>query len=158
MHSAPVLTVGELTSVLILVVVLGVLVLTVVVLVVVLVTGVVAVDELEHAHDDGTGLGGYDMANVAKNVINKANGGAQRPSLELQNSVVSQVKDWSSVPKNRTVAIKTCYATGIIMGMADGKFHGEVMNWTPVTFSSGLNVPFSKPATMPSLAHSVTSL
>ena len=67
----------------------------------------------------------YDMANVAKNVINKANGGAQRPSLELQNSVVSQVKDWSSVPKNRTVAIKTCYATGIIMGMADGKFHGE---------------------------------
>ena len=67
----------------------------------------------------------YDMANIAKNVINKANGGAQRPSLELQNSVVSQVKDWSSVPKNRTVAIKTCYATGIIMGMADGKFHGE---------------------------------
>lgn len=52
-----VLTVGELTSVLILVVVLGVLVLTVVVLVVVLVTGVVAVDELEHTHDDGTGLG-----------------------------------------------------------------------------------------------------
>lgn len=52
-----VLTVGELTSVLILVVVLGVLVLTVVVLVVVFVTGVVAVDELEHTHDDGTGLG-----------------------------------------------------------------------------------------------------
>ena len=52
-----VLTVGELTSVLILVVVLSVLVLTVVVLVVVLVTGIVAVDELEHTHDDGTGLG-----------------------------------------------------------------------------------------------------
>ena len=52
-----VLTVGELTSVLILVVVLSVLVLTVVVLVVVFVTGVVAVDELEHTHDDGTGLG-----------------------------------------------------------------------------------------------------
>lgn len=67
----------------------------------------------------------YDMANVAKNVINKANGGAQRPSLELQNSVVSQVKDWNNVPTNRTVAIKTCYATGIIMGIADGKFHGE---------------------------------
>ena len=43
------------------------------------------------------------LSALSAGVINKANGGAQRPSLELQNSVVSQVKDWSSVPKNRTV-------------------------------------------------------
>ena len=41
------------------------------------------------------------------------------------NAVPSQVKDWNNVPKNRTAAIMTCYATGVIMGMADGKFHGE---------------------------------
>lgn len=67
----------------------------------------------------------YDMARAAKNVIDKANGGRLRPSDDAKNAVPSQVKDWSSVPKNRTAAIMTCYATGVIMGMADGKFHGE---------------------------------
>ncbi|MDE7219853.1 MAG: S-layer homology domain-containing protein, partial [Oscillospiraceae bacterium] len=40
-------------------------------------------------------------------------------------NVPNQVNDWSSVPLNRTVTIKTCYATGVITGMSDGSFHGE---------------------------------
>lgn len=67
----------------------------------------------------------YDMARVTANVVNKINGGVNRPSDEDMNKVPSQVKDWSSVPKNRTAAIMTCYATGLIAGMSDGKFHGE---------------------------------
>lgn len=67
----------------------------------------------------------YDMANVAKNVINTINGGANKPSTTAMNKVPDQVKDWSSVPLNRTMAIKMCYATGVIAGMSDGKFHGE---------------------------------
>lgn len=67
----------------------------------------------------------YDMANVVKNVVQLINGGAHNPTTAAKNAVPSQVRDWSNVPKNRTVAIKTCYATGLIAGMSDGKFHGE---------------------------------
>lgn len=67
----------------------------------------------------------YDMANVAKNVIQTINNNVHAPSQASKDAVPSQVKDWSSVPKNRTVAIKVCYATGVIAGMSDGKFHGE---------------------------------
>lgn len=67
----------------------------------------------------------YDMANVVKNVVQLINGGAHNPTTAAKNAVPSQVKDWNNVPKNRTVAIKTCYATGLIAGMSDGKFHGE---------------------------------
>lgn len=74
---------------------------------------------------DGSAMNRYDMANVAKNVINTINRGANKPSTTAMNKVPDQVKDWSSVPKNRTMAIKMCYATGVIAGMSDGKFHGE---------------------------------
>ena len=67
----------------------------------------------------------YDMANVTKNVIQLINNGVNSPSTAAKDAVPGQVKDWSSVPKNRTVAIKVCYATGVIAGMTDGKFHGE---------------------------------
>ena len=74
---------------------------------------------------DGSAMNRYDMANVTKNVINKINNGVNKPSTAAQNAVPNQVKDWKSVPNNRTVAIKVCYATGVIAGMSDGKFHGE---------------------------------
>jgi len=74
---------------------------------------------------DGSAMNRYDMANVTKNVINKINNGVNKPSTAAQNAVPNQVKDWNNVPNNRTVAIKVCYATGIIAGMSDGKFHGE---------------------------------
>lgn len=80
---------------------------------------------------DGSAMNRYDMANVAKNVIIRTDNGflpdsgvtwSLDPRLD---NVPSQVKDWDSVPNNRTVAIKTCYATGVITGMSDGMFHGE---------------------------------
>lgn len=74
---------------------------------------------------DGSAMNRYDMANVAKNVIQLINNGVNNPSDAARNAVPDQVKDWDSVPKNRTVAIKVCYATGVITGMTDGKFHGE---------------------------------
>lgn len=80
---------------------------------------------------NGSAMNRYDMANVAKNVLSTIYGGILPDSgvhfgLDPRlDNVPSQVKDWDSVPKNRTVAIKTCYATGVITGMSDGKFHGE---------------------------------
>ena len=80
---------------------------------------------------DGSAMNRYDMANVAKNALITINKGflpdsgvhwGLDPRLD---NVPSQVKDWDSVPKNRTVAIKTCYATGVLTGMSDGMFHGE---------------------------------
>jgi len=84
-----VLTVGELTSVLILVVVLGVLVLTVVVLVVVFVTGVVAVDELEHTHDDGTGLGAGHGLSARECAISHTSDDAETVAGLYRGSVVA---------------------------------------------------------------------
>lgn len=74
---------------------------------------------------DDTPMNRYDMANVAKNVIDTIHSGTHRPSAEVMDRIPDQVKDWDSVPLNRTAAIKMCYATGVITGMSDGMFHGE---------------------------------
>lgn len=64
----------------------------------------------------------YDMAQTIYNTLRAQN---KAPSTAERNAVQSSIKDYSSVPQNRQIAVKGAYASGIIAGMSDGKFHGE---------------------------------
>jgi len=64
----------------------------------------------------------YDMAQTIYNTLRAQN---KAPTIAQRNAVQSSIKDYSSVPQNRQIAVKGAYASGIIAGMSDGKFHGE---------------------------------
>lgn len=64
----------------------------------------------------------YDMAQTIYNTLRAQN---KAPTSAQRNAVQSSIKDYSSVPQNRQIAVKGAYASGIIAGMSDGKFHGE---------------------------------
>lgn len=64
----------------------------------------------------------YDMAQTIYNTLRAQN---KAPTTAQRNAVQSSIKDYNSVPQNRQIAVKGAYASGIIAGMSDGKFHGE---------------------------------
>lgn len=66
----------------------------------------------------------YDMAQVIENTLSR-----MKISLSPEDSRIitaqKSIADFSEIPSNRMSAVSTCYALGALIGMSDGKFHGE---------------------------------
>ena len=65
----------------------------------------------------------YDMAQVLYNIINR-NGKALTDTSSQYVSTQTSIPDYSSIPSNRLVAVRQCYALGIITGAEGGYFDG----------------------------------
>lgn len=70
----------------------------------------------------GQNMDRYDMAQTISNALHAQD---KFPSIEERNAIQSSIKDYDNIPQNRQIAVKGCYATGVLTGMSDGMFHGE---------------------------------
>lgn len=70
----------------------------------------------------GQNMDRYDMAQTISNALHAQD---KFPGIEERNAIQSSIKDYDNIPQNRQIAVKGCYATGVLTGMSDGMFHGE---------------------------------
>ncbi|MBD5162937.1 MAG: S-layer homology domain-containing protein [Oscillibacter sp.] len=66
----------------------------------------------------------YDMAQVLYNEL-VISGKKISIGKDNANAAASSIKDWSKIPSDRQLAVKYCYAAGILTGMSDGTFSGD---------------------------------
>ena len=70
---------------------------------------------------DDNAMNRYEMAVALRNVA--VNHGKSITS-DQSNAAINAIKEYTSIPSNYRTPVKTCYALGIITGMADGTFSG----------------------------------
>lgn len=70
---------------------------------------------------DDNAMNRYEMAVALRNVA--VNHGKSITS-DQSNAAINAIKEYTSIPSNYRTPVKTCYALGIISGMADGSFAG----------------------------------